>query len=478
MSGADRNQPCPCGSGQKYKRCCLRRQQAAEATARREAGARQRLLDLESETTAKIRGFALDAFDVDPFEQLPFPIDEPREALGMFVPFTCYDLGPFEAMTWARALLADGGWVTDEEQRWLEAQAACWVGVWEARSIDRGRSMTMRDRLTGEVRTVFERSASRTLPVQGCLVGRVVDFDGRSVLSGTYPVPLSPRDADLVVEHLRRAFTATARLPKRRLLKPAELRTGRIRLTTVLAVHKWAEARAQRPAPILQNTDGDPLEQVEERYPFDPDARAAVDAGVRRLADAVCVSEPGERPTHVQIERPGHAQSKALPNTITAHLFVHADALVVQTNARRRADTIAAAIATLDLPLGASTRTVEPIELPTEPVTRPGPRLEAAPPPALIEQVQAFNEAHYTQWVDDPLPALDGKSPRQAVRTKSGRAQVESLLRDLAWHQQRMPEWQRVDVDVIAARLRLPPLSAVDPPPGEQRAGRRTERPR
>lgn len=39
-----RNDPCPCGSGQKYKRCCLPREEAARAEARQQ----QASLDLET----------------------------------------------------------------------------------------------------------------------------------------------------------------------------------------------------------------------------------------------------------------------------------------------------------------------------------------------------------------------------------------------------------------------------------------------
>ena len=37
MAGPGRNDPCPCGSGQKYKRCCLARDQAADSAAMAQA---------------------------------------------------------------------------------------------------------------------------------------------------------------------------------------------------------------------------------------------------------------------------------------------------------------------------------------------------------------------------------------------------------------------------------------------------------
>ncbi|MFQ5601286.1 MAG: SEC-C metal-binding domain-containing protein [Candidatus Krumholzibacteriia bacterium] len=49
MGNAGRNDPCPCGSGRKYKRCCLAKDQAAEveaAKARQEAAAQESAREL------------------------------------------------------------------------------------------------------------------------------------------------------------------------------------------------------------------------------------------------------------------------------------------------------------------------------------------------------------------------------------------------------------------------------------------------
>jgi hypothetical protein len=38
--------------------------------------------------------------------------------------------------------------------------------------------------------------------------------------------------------------------------------------------------------------------------------------------------------------------------------------------------------------------------------------------------------AHYDRWLDESIPALDGQSPREAVRSPGGRERVEALLKD------------------------------------------------
>src|SRR5579863_5356282 len=55
MSKAGRNDPCPCGSGKKFKRCCLERVEADERAARQEAEREQRKVDREAFEAARAR---------------------------------------------------------------------------------------------------------------------------------------------------------------------------------------------------------------------------------------------------------------------------------------------------------------------------------------------------------------------------------------------------------------------------------------
>jgi hypothetical protein len=56
---------------------------------------------------------------------------------------------------------------------------------------------------------------------------------------------------------------------------------------------------------------------------------------------------------------------------------------------------------------------------------------DEVPPAAAAEIVQAFYERHYRGWLDEPLPALDGRTPREAASLKSARPKVIALLKDM-----------------------------------------------
>ena len=55
MRKAGRNDPCPCGSGKKYKRCCLDRDRTGPATTREERARQMRFLAARGFSAETIR---------------------------------------------------------------------------------------------------------------------------------------------------------------------------------------------------------------------------------------------------------------------------------------------------------------------------------------------------------------------------------------------------------------------------------------
>ena len=77
------------------------------------------------------------------------------------------------------------------------------------------------------------------------------------------------------------------------------------------------------------------------------------------------------------------------------------------------------------------------------------------PPELEAEVVGKYYEHHYASWPDEPLPALDGKTPRQAIRTTQGRAIVENLLREFENGAERLRREGRPAYDFSKLRVAL-----------------------
>jgi hypothetical protein len=59
---------------------------------------------------------------------------------------------------------------------------------------------------------------------------------------------------------------------------------------------------------------------------------------------------------------------------------------------------------------------------------------------------------HWRTWPDTPLPALGGKTPRQAAKTPEGRERLDVLLLDFAGRQE-VPEAFRPDIAALRREL-------------------------
>lgn len=86
--------------------------------------------------------------------------------------------------------------------------------------------------------------------------------------------------------------------------------------------------------------------------------------------------------------------------------------------------------------------------------------LEAAEPlPADVASiVHQFLQNYYRRWVDEPVPALGGRSPRQACASREGRLQVVELLKFLENMEEKKKRAGQpfIEVNLIRRELGLP----------------------
>ena len=72
--------------------------------------------------------------------------------------------------------------------------------------------------------------------------------------------------------------------------------------------------------------------------------------------------------------------------------------------------------------------------------------------------VQKVLGRHYSTWPDEPLPALDGRTAREAVKTAKGRRDVAALLRSMEEMEGSKPSAQRYDFGGLWAELGIEEL--------------------
>lgn len=450
-----RNDPCPCGSGKKYKKCCLPQQEAAavvEAGWLRMRRTEGELIDKLVEYLAQYYGpSALDEAweEYTLWPELPAVPDEWPEYDTSFVPWLVYDWEPDQnerdeyderpSMSPARHYAKRKRKSLDSyKHRLIEAICQKPVTFYLIVATVPEREITLRDILRQREVTVHERTASTTLRPGQIVFTKVVDLDGEAVMTGCAPYAIPGRFFDAIVE-LRENIARHCDLDAETLRDyDFELRGLYLNLR---------EAVVNPALPEVENTDGDPLQLTRIDYDLKCSPQDAFTALLPLTLedDPDCFADESEYDkaekliaVHIPWLRVGNSRNPSWPNTLLGHIDIRGDRMSVNVNSQARANAIQAEITSQ---LGARARlkgiVIESVE---QMMATAAEGSSSAQPKREREtdefqqtpEAQAFvakmNAEHWRTWPDVPLPALGGQTPRQAAATPVGRERLEVLL--------------------------------------------------
>lgn len=83
------------------------------------------------------------------------------------------------------------------------------------------------------------------------------------------------------------------------------------------------------------------------------------------------------------------------------------------------------------------------------------PPRDELPPEVSAELVQRVLQKHYRKWPDEPLPALDGRTPRECAAEPTGRRRLAKLLDSMEALEAQKPPTERYDFGKLRAELGL-----------------------
>jgi hypothetical protein len=312
------------------------------------------------------------------------------------------------------------------------------VSLYEVSEVQPGTSMVLRDLLSdAALVTVREKSATRTLKQWDRIAVRVVPERDHHVISGAL-LPFRPEAVDFLFAGLRDAL---------KLKKRDALRLTRDQLLGCAPIFTSAWLfieidRALTPAqPQFTNSDGDDVLFHDLRYPL---ASGVTQKALAERLDRVKGFLP-EGPKFwnwlaARKVRGGKAGGGLMLDTqmegatVLGSVELKGKTLLVTVNSAERATKVQTLIgaAAGDL-LRAPLTTIRTVDQMRADQQSDGPR-EAADeiPPEIARQLMRDHlDKHYRETLDAPIPALGGKSPRQAVRTAAGREKVIDWLKML-----------------------------------------------
>ena len=465
-----RNEPCPCGSGRKYKHCCGA-PKAAPSESPEDLQWRRLRRAIEPLNMELLR-FSKDYFgpeglaeawdEFTGWEDVPF--DAHSRHIPVFMPWFFHNWTPdlpdtevrVEAraeVTAAQAYLARKGRRLDPlARRYLEACAGVPFSFYDVSACEPGRGFTLRDIFSGEESRVTERSASRSVSAGDVLFAKIARLEGLAVMEACSSVIIPPDRKWPVLELRKRIRKVEAQLPSSGMADREMALIGTYR--------ELASALLNPQPPQLQNTDGEALSfhklvfEIESpRAAFDALKGLALDADDAELLAESETDENGAlRRVQFPWQKRGNAKHKGWDNTVLGTLVIDGSRLTAEVNSQQRAklirDVIEERLESKAKHLATEIESTDAM-LKRMREDRGGQEKEQARPgreeherlAALPEGRQAIDaqmRAHFEQWADQEIPALGGQTPRQAVKDPEGREMVAALILTMERHGQAM----------------------------------------
>jgi uncharacterized protein (DUF2384 family) len=451
MAKIGRNDPCLCGSGKKYKRCCRN-----QPVTKPDDFLWRQLRAVDDQLTHQLLKHAKRLYGYEGFEEAwedfsggeldEFDLDSPHNPA--FFPWYLFnwrpeaedaddDLSERLAPTVAESYLNRyAKRVSDQERRLIELISQQPFSFHEVMTCDPGQGYRLRDLLLGQEVDVIEHAGSQICQRGDILFGRVIQVDHVGLMMGCGSTLIPPASKPAIIQ-LRRGMRE----------QEGDL--------SVHDLHAWERELRElylaideqlHSPPEIRNTEGDPL-SLHELY-FEIESPGVAFERLKGLAAQVQEAEllqEAEWDRHGQVHavefpwlQSGNAKGSAPEHTVLGHLRIEGHRLIASVNSQNRAERIRAEI---EARLGRDVRYKatdiqslsqvlrESERNPTRQDEDEIARFNATP--EVQQAVDQMLEAHWRNWLDTNIPALGDQTPREAVQDADGREMVMALLDDM-----------------------------------------------
>jgi SEC-C motif-containing protein len=434
-----RNDPCWCGSGKKYKKCHLAADEKSGRTASAPTPAPSVTPAADPVAARLLRDVLQGAKQWHSrsdfrqatrlyFDQEPDELDVGEADTGNFFEWFIHD---FRSAATGRTAIEEyvrrrGPDLPAREREMLQSWSEARFSVYEVQAVEEGRGVKLRDLFAGDQFFVHDVTSSRELVRWDCSLSRVEEFEGRRTFSGNGM--LVPRN--VLPEFLER-IESEARSARQ---SPAEfVRANSHRLHRVVQ-----ELHGNQLANLhLVNAEGDAIEFSTALYEV-RDGGAALGAlravGELEEEDAAEDAPDVHRFAWLQTGVEG-------PRRCYGHIEIREGRLRLECNARPRLER------GRELLENAAGRWLRHLRDSFESPESAGRKAaagaakswkKAIPPEVEREIILTHKKEHYAGWPDAPLPALYGRTPREAVKTPEGREAVMNLIRMMENREERL----------------------------------------
>ena len=432
-----RNDPCPCGSGKKYKQCCALAPQVGTVAKKGHDGAIERAVGWLNTYHRKAVSRAI---DIMLFEGLS---EDDQNAINALDAETQQGI-QLNATEWLLAegliqvkheekrvidvLLGMGGPLfTIEQRQWIQQLSQQPMRLYDVTDVIPNQQMTLCDAIdTSALPVIVQERAGSQASLLGTMIGaRLMQVDGHHELSGgVYAFSRFMAATVLNIIHKDEVLSAQHPIDQQVFISFIIRRKWLEQFIKPMAMPTMMDAQSGNPILLFTDhyrvKDWDCLSKIlASKKDIEGDRIAGWSRlknypdGLTRSTSSINISDG---PNKIELFHKTQAEADK-----GRKWFDKLAGDTVEFTGREISDPIGMM---KNMPAGQAKKSISGKSLPNK--TKTNADLHPDIIANLIEQrIHYF----YANWPDEPIPALDGKTPRQAITTASGLERVKGLIR-------------------------------------------------
>ena len=474
-----RNDICSCGSGKKYKKCCLAKN----------TGSAQ-VMDFSWRKLRQLEGEIMDRHLI-PYIVEYLPDDVIETALFDFLPdglpkamdkellFTNFLL-PLFIFNW---IPDDDFGVNDfistepialnyirnypeklnsVQKKFVETMCTTHYSFYVVLEVIPNQALVVRDILLETAHTIKERQGTHFLNRGDILFSRILTLDNQSIFVGMAPYIVPYRYHNDLIEF------------RKELMEDCQcnLTIDLLRNEFDMCIFDYffsiMIASFNQPSPKLQNTDGDPMQFCKSFFKLE----LPIEETFHKLLPLTLSANPEEFLSGAQRDKLGlitkiefswlkkgnKHNNNGWGNTVLGHVTIEEKRIVVETNSENRAKAIDKLLTKyLKDKIHFQKTLIESAEQKvknSKKFKKNEVPLENSP--EMEEYLEQYSKRHWENWFDQIIPSLSDKTPREAAKTREGREQLEALLLHYERASQEHPKNSlKIDIPYLRKELGL-----------------------
>jgi hypothetical protein len=412
-----RNDPCPCGSGKKYKKCCMLKDHSVPGP---QDIIRSWLISKLFEFVARsYKHIIPEAYDFfwnggSPEETLPEVYADIAEINFHEWLLFDYVVDPDGYKTIVDLYRKASKNLSNAEKEMLDIFKNSVLSLYEVQEVIPEQGLILKDLLLDGEYAVKEKRGTHNIFKWDILATRLLLIDGQySICGSVYPYPVAEKQVIIdAVESEYRDFKKDN--------SAATLRDC-LKITGSIFNDVWYEIATSDRLPGIITKTGEPMMFCKSVF------TVSDRTGVMRSLKACRELSVDTDTRYTWLEEPGTVGS-----TVLGTIDIVGKQLTLECMSKDRLKKGKELIKNIlgDLVLHKGDTVMDPYEaLESMPAGEKANMGSGIPKEIEQQFFDEFMHEHMTKWLDEKIPALDDKTPRECVKSKEGRQRVTDLLK-------------------------------------------------